>query len=148
MGGRVLLLTSTGGYIQALDTGDLCVGQPRDEGESASCLVSSVIHDNDCVAGEGPQAGEVFSIVRMGETKVALKSAYGRYVSVSISGELAGRVEAIGPREQWEPVFEKVCTLLHLSLLCPLSGVGQGCPVCLQPSFPNSNSRWASCGCQ
>lgn len=38
MGGRVLLLTCTGGYIQALDTGDFCVGQPRDEGEPASCL--------------------------------------------------------------------------------------------------------------
>ena len=59
--------------------------------------------------GEGPEVGEVFSVVRVGETKVAFKSAYGRYVSVSTSGELAGRMEAMGPREQWEPVFEEVC---------------------------------------
>lgn len=57
--------------------------------------------------GEGPQAGEVFNVVRVGETKVALKSAYGRFVSVSTSGELAGRMEAVGPREQWEFVFEE-----------------------------------------
>lgn len=38
MGGRVLLLTCTGGYIQALDSGDFCVGQPRDDGR-LNCLV-------------------------------------------------------------------------------------------------------------
>ena len=59
--------------------------------------------------GEGPEAGEVFGVVRVAETKVAFKSAYGRYMSVSTSGELAGRMEAIGPREQWEAVFEEVC---------------------------------------
>ena len=71
-----------------------------------------------CCAGEGPQAGEVFSVVRVGETKVAIKSAYGRYVSVAISGELAGRSEAVGPREQWELVFEEVCVHVHRSTSC------------------------------
>ena len=65
------------------------------------------------IVGEGPQAGEVFCVVRVGETKVALKSAYGRYVSVSTSGELAGRVEAVGPREQWEFVFEEVSLIIY-----------------------------------
>ena len=48
-------------------------------------------------------------MVQLSETKIALKSAYGRYVGVSTSGELVGRAEAVGPREQWEPVFEDVC---------------------------------------
>ncbi|CAI7996118.1 Protein FRG1 [Geodia barretti] len=87
--GRVLLLTCTGGYVQALDTGEFRVGEPRED-------------------GEGPHAGEVFSLVRVGETdRVAIKTAYGRYVSVAISGDLAGRTEAMGPREQWELVFEE-----------------------------------------
>ena len=47
--------------------------------------------------------------MRAADTKVAIKSAYGRYVSVSTSGALAGRTEAMGPREQWEIVFEEVC---------------------------------------
>lgn len=47
-------------------------------------------------------------MVRCSETKIALKSAYGRYVGVNTSGELIGRAEAIGPREMWEPVFEEV----------------------------------------
>ena len=47
--------------------------------------------------------------MRVGETdKVAIKTAYGRYVGVSTSGELAGRTEAMGPREQWQLVFEEV----------------------------------------
>ena len=63
---------------------------------------------HDISLGEGPGAGEVFSLVTAGETKVAMKSAYGRYVGVSTSGELTGRMEAMGPREQWEFVFEEV----------------------------------------
>ena len=47
-------------------------------------------------------------MVQCSETKVALKSGYGRYVGVNTSGELIGRAEAIGPREMWEPVFEEV----------------------------------------
>ena len=71
-------------------------------------LVSSGTLRPRCV-GEGPHAGEVFSLVRVGETdRVAIKTAYGRYVSVAISGDLAGRTEAMGPREQWELVFEEV----------------------------------------
>lgn len=35
--GRVLLLTCTGGYVQALDTGEFCVGEPREQGEVLVC---------------------------------------------------------------------------------------------------------------
>jgi len=59
-------------------------------------------------SGEGPDPAEEFTVVRVSETKVAFKTGYGRYVSVNAAGELVGRMEAIGPRETWEPVFEEV----------------------------------------
>lgn len=58
--------------------------------------------------GDEPDPAEIFTIVRVSETKIALKSGYNRYVSVNSAGELIGRTEAIGPRETWEPVFEEV----------------------------------------
>ena len=109
VGGRVLIMTCTGGYVQALDTGHFCVGEPREEGGAGIPGITGSVKGCGCIyIGEGPQAGEVFSIVRIGEAKLAMKSAYGRFVSVSVSGELAGRMEAVGPREQWEFVFEEV----------------------------------------
>lgn len=111
-GGRVLLLTCTGGYIQAMDTGRFRVGDPREEGRRGLRFTKV----NRCVGyvGEGPEAGEVFSLVRAGETeKLAIKTAYGRYVSVATSGEIAGRTEAVGPREQWQLVFEEVMSCVY-----------------------------------
>lgn len=61
-----------------------------------------------CHAEDAPDPAEIFTVVRVSETKVALKSAYGRYVGVNTAGELVGRAEAMGPRETWEPVFEEV----------------------------------------
>ena len=58
--------------------------------------------------GDGPDPAEEFTVVRVSDTKIALKTGYGRYVSVNAAGELVGRTEAIGPRETWEPVFEDV----------------------------------------
>ena len=58
--------------------------------------------------GEEPDPAEVFTIVRVSENRIALKTGYDRYVSVNSAGELVGRTEAIGPREMWEPVFEDV----------------------------------------
>ncbi len=47
-------------------------------------------------------------MVRVSDNKIALKTAFGRYVSVNSAGELIGRSEAVGPRETWDPVFEEV----------------------------------------
>ena len=47
-------------------------------------------------------------MVRVSENRIALKTGYGRYVSINSGGEVVGRMEAIGPRETWEPVFEDV----------------------------------------
>ncbi len=55
-------------------------------------------------------------MVHVSETKVALKSGYGRYVGVNTAGELVGKAEAVGPRETWEPVFEEVRLALDHSL--------------------------------
>lgn len=64
---------------------------------------------NDSVLpGDQPDPAEEFTVVRVSETRIALKTGYGRYVSVNSGGELVGRMEAIGPRETWEPVFEDV----------------------------------------
>lgn len=68
-------------------------------------LVSAHTHTHP---DDSPEPTEIFTVVRCSETKIALKSAYGRYVGVNTSGELIGRAEAIGPREMWEPVFEEV----------------------------------------
>ena len=37
-------------------------------------------------------------------------------MSVNAAGELVGRMEAIGPRETWEPVFEEVSHLVIISV--------------------------------
>ena len=58
---------------------------------------------------EGPDPTEIFTIVQLSETKIAIKSGFSRYLSVNTAGEVIGREEAIGLREQWEPVFEEVC---------------------------------------
>ena len=61
-----------------------------------------------CLPEDSPDPAEVFTVVRVAETKVALKSGYGRYLGVDTAGELVGRAEAVGSRESWEPVFEEV----------------------------------------
>ena len=45
----------------------------------------------------------------MNDTKIALKSGYGKYLSIDTSDHVIGRADAIGAREQWEPVFQEVC---------------------------------------
>jgi len=57
----------------------------------------------------GPDPPQIFTLVKVSDNKIAIKSGFGRYVSCSTSGELIGRAEAIGPRELWETVFENVC---------------------------------------
>lgn len=57
--------------------------------------------------------------------RLALKSGYGRYLGINSEGLVVGRSDAIGPREQWEPVFQDVsgskvspgCCSLHDSSL-------------------------------
>ncbi|GFN82274.1 protein frg1-like [Plakobranchus ocellatus] len=75
-------------YIIALDNGGLAIGEPRDE-------------------GDGPDPTEIFTAIKINDTKVAFKSGYGKYVTVESDGRLEAKAEAMGAREQFEPVFQE-----------------------------------------
>ena len=45
--------------------------------------------------------------LQVNDSKVAFKSGYGKYLSVSKDGKVTGTAEAVGPMEQWEPVFQE-----------------------------------------
>ncbi|XP_076066087.1 FSHD region gene 1 [Oratosquilla oratoria] len=80
-------------YIQALDNGLFTVGAPHDE-------------------GDGPSPEEILTAIPVGAGKIALKSGYGKYLGVEKSEKIVGRADAIGPMEQWEPVFQEGKTAL------------------------------------
>ncbi|KAL8621069.1 hypothetical protein ACOMHN_040594 [Nucella lapillus] len=98
-------------YISALDNGLLTLGPPRSE-------------------GEGPDPIEVFTVLKLGETKVAFKSGYGKYLSVDMERRVVGRSEAIGNREQFEPVFQDGRTALNGCNNCFLSANEDGDIMC------------------
>nr|XP_003701004.1 PREDICTED: protein FRG1 homolog [Megachile rotundata] len=74
-------------YMKALDNGLFTLGAPHDE-------------------GEGPSPEEILTAFPIGETKVALKSGYGKYLGVDKNGIVVGRSDAVGTIEQWEPIFQ------------------------------------------
>ncbi|XP_072040410.1 protein FRG1-like [Amphiura filiformis] len=91
-------------YISALDTGLFRLGLPH---KSAS---------------EGPFPSEQITAVPVSETKIALKTGYGKYMSVdAVDKKVLGRSDAIGPREQWEPVFQEGKTALLACNSCFIS---------------------------
>lgn len=51
--------------------------------------------------------------------RIALKSGYGRYLGINSEGLVVGRSDAIGPREQWEPVFQEVSFSRSLRIRAP-----------------------------
>ncbi|XP_017785674.1 PREDICTED: protein FRG1 homolog [Nicrophorus vespilloides] len=74
-------------YVKALDNGLFTLGAPHNE-------------------FEGPSPEEILTAVAITERKVAFKSGYGKYLRVEKNGNITGRSDAIGPLEQWEPVFQ------------------------------------------
>ncbi|EDV24868.1 uncharacterized protein TRIADDRAFT_56229 [Trichoplax adhaerens] len=72
-------------YLFAMDNGSFKLGDPRPS---------------------GPVAEEVFTAVNLSERRIALKSGYGKYVSVRKEGNIVGRADAIGPLEHLEPVID------------------------------------------
>lgn len=98
-------------YVSALDTGLFTIGPKRDQ-------------------GEGPDAVEILTAIKVNETKIALKSGYGKYLSVEPDGTVVGRSDAIAVREQWEPVFQEGKTALNGSNNCFLSVDEEGDIVC------------------
>uniref|UniRef100_A0A4W5RN92 FSHD region gene 1 n=1 Tax=Hucho hucho TaxID=62062 RepID=A0A4W5RN92_9TELE len=87
--GTVAIEMQTNSYIHALDTGLFTVGAP---------------HQDD----EGPDPPEQFTAIKLSDSRVALKSGYGKYLGITSEGVVVGRSDAIGSREQWEPVFQDV----------------------------------------
>lgn len=76
-----------GCYARALSNGTVILGQ---------------IHP----PGEGPDEEEIFTVVCPTTDRFALKSGYGRYLSVDTRNRLMGLSEAIGEQELLLPVFE------------------------------------------
>ena len=64
------------------------------------------------VVDEGPSPPEQFTAVKLSDSRIALKSGYGKYLGINSDGLVVGRSDAIGPREQWEPVFQDVSTII------------------------------------
>ncbi|CAH2300317.1 FRG1, partial [Pelobates cultripes] len=85
--GTVAIEMDKGAYIHALDTGLFTIGAP---------------HNGD----EGPSPPEQFTAIKLSDTRIALKSGYGKYIGINSDGLVIGRADAIGAREQWEPVFQ------------------------------------------
>lgn len=50
---------------------------------------------------------QIFTALRVGSQKLALKSGFGKFLAVVPGGDaVVGRSDAIASREQWEPVFQ------------------------------------------
>lgn len=87
--GNVLLQCESGGYLIALDDGTMTVS--AEPAESVP----------------GPVAQEVFTLVAVSAARVALKTAFNRYISVNADAgdpSVEGRQEAVGTMELFEPV--------------------------------------------
>ncbi|OON17974.1 FRG1-like family protein, partial [Opisthorchis viverrini] len=82
-------------YLSSTDEGLFVVGAPRG-------------------SGEPPAPEEIFTAIKVSDTKVAFKSGYGKYLGVTTGASplLVAVADAIGPREQFEPVFQEGKTAL------------------------------------
>ncbi|XP_023190368.1 protein FRG1 isoform X2 [Xiphophorus maculatus] len=60
----------------------------------------------DIVDDEGPDPPEQLTAIKLSDTRIAFKSGYGKYLGINSDGLVMGRSDAIGSREQWEPVFQ------------------------------------------
>ncbi|CAH8444430.1 unnamed protein product [Dicrocoelium dendriticum] len=95
---------ATACYLFAGDDGLFSVGPPRG-------------------VGEPPAPDEIFTAIKLSDTKVAFKSGYGKYLGVSTDPDalLIAVADAIGPREHFEPVFQDGNTALLGANNCFLS---------------------------
>ena len=74
-------------YIRALDNGLFILGAAHSPGET-------------------PDPEEILTAIKFSSTHIALKSGYNKYLSIDSKSRLTGRSDAIGSREQFEPVFQ------------------------------------------
>lgn len=76
-----------------MDNGLFTLGVPHDE-------------------GEGPSPTEQLTGVPLSDTKLAFKTGFGKYLGIDNNGKVIGISDAIGPKEQWEPIFQEGKTAL------------------------------------
>ncbi|XP_068178038.1 protein FRG1 [Antennarius striatus] len=100
--GTVAIEMQNNAYIHALDSGLFTLGAP---------------HKDD----EGPDPPEQFTAIKLSDTRVALKSGYGKFFGINSEGLVVGRSDAIGSREQWEAVFQNGKTALLAANNCFIS---------------------------
>ncbi|XP_076810237.1 protein FRG1-like [Clavelina lepadiformis] len=74
-------------YVSAMDNGMFTLGAPRPE-------------------GEGPDLPEQLTCVVVSDTKIALKTGFGKYLTLDRQNKVVGVSDAISSKEQWEPVFQ------------------------------------------
>ena len=75
-------------YVRARDNGTFIVGQPHN-------------------VGEGPDQEEILTCIRVGDSQIALKSGYNKYLAITASdSKLIGVSDAVGQREMFEPIFQ------------------------------------------
>nr|CDS30896.1 protein frg1 [Hymenolepis microstoma] len=82
-------------YLSASDDGFINLGPPRK-------------------SGEAPAPEEIFTAVKVSDTKVAFKTGYDKYITADTGAEniITAAADAIGPREQFEPIFQDAKTAL------------------------------------
>jgi protein FRG1 len=100
--GQISIEMSPYQYIRALDNGLFILGAAHSPGEE-------------------PDPEEILTAIRVSNTHIGLKSGYNKYLSIDSKSRLIGRSEAIGPREQFEPVFQESKLALLGSNSCFLS---------------------------
>ncbi|XP_033124398.1 protein FRG1-like [Anneissia japonica] len=93
--GTIAIEIGNNTYIYAMDNGKFTLGAPN--------------HDPSI----GPSPPEQLIAITISDTKIALKSGYGKYIAVNAENEVIGRSDAVGSREQWEPVFQDGKTALQ-----------------------------------
>ncbi|EHB04324.1 Protein FRG1 [Heterocephalus glaber] len=86
--GTIAIEMDKGTNIHALDNGLFTLRAPHKE------------------VDEGPSPPEQFTAVKLSDSRIALKSGYGKYLGINSDGLLVGRSDAIGPKEKWEPVSQ------------------------------------------
>ncbi|XP_028932162.1 protein FRG1 [Ornithorhynchus anatinus] len=101
--GTVAIEMDRGAYVHALDNGLFTLGAPHRPED------------------DGPSPPEQLTAVKLSDSRIALKSGYGKYLGINADGLVVGRSDAIGPREQWEPVFQDGKMALLASNSCFIS---------------------------
>uniref|UniRef100_A0A8C4R053 FSHD region gene 1 n=1 Tax=Eptatretus burgeri TaxID=7764 RepID=A0A8C4R053_EPTBU len=94
-------------FLHALDNGLFTLGAPHTD-------------------HEGPSQPEQLTAVKLSDSRIALKSGYGKFLGVQSDGVVQAKADAIGPREQWEPVFQDVrhfCCFIVTSLYILVSSL-------------------------